>query len=253
MARIEDYLNRKFEKTPTKRIGIGGFSALVRIEERTSKTSDSPMTPVEDGSFVNDHIILNPVRLSIQGDVSDIFVEPSPILAELKRTQSTVGKITQYAPPKTQSQVQQANALANDIADVVRAADALIGAGESVVNFFGNKDNSSKGNRELFIDAMDSLFYGKQLFPIETEYRLYENMVMTSFEVRHNNSTESTQFSIEAIEFRFATTVFTELASAPNPADGTNGQLQVETSKGAQTGEKVDESLATTIKRAIGL
>lgn len=247
MARIQDYLERRYEKTPTKRIGIGGFSALVRIEEVTTLSGDSPVTPVEDGSFVNDHIILNPLALSIQGNVSDVFIQPSPILEDLKRTQAAVGKITQYTPDWTASQVQNTNALANDLADSIRAADALINAGESVVEFFGNKDKSSKSNQELFIDAMESLYFGKQLFPIETEDREFENMTMRNFEYRRNNESDSIQFTIEAQEFRFTKTIFTELESAPAPAEGTNGQLQTETSKGAQSGSEEDSSLLFTI------
>lgn len=247
MANITDYLNRRYDDTPKQRIGIGGFTALAIVEDKTTRTADIPATPVEDGSFVNDHVIINPVRLSIQGNVSDVYVESSPILDDLKRSQATVGAVTQYLPERTAAQTQQVNAIANDIADAIRAADAVLAAGQQVVRFFGNQDQGSKTNQEQFMDAMDSLYYGKQLISIDTKYRRYNNMVITSLEIRRDNQSNSTNFSIEATEFRFASTTFAELVAAPAPSEGTGGQLDAEAAKGTQEGTPIDSSLLFTV------
>lgn len=248
MARVADFLNRRYDDSPKERIGIGGFTALVRIEEKTTQTADIPATVVEDGSFVNDHIILNQLVLSIQGDVSDVFVEPSPIIQDLKRTQAEVGAITQYAPTRTQFQVQQINALTNDISDVIRKADALLGAGEQALKFFGNQGEAGKTNQERFIDSMDALHYGKQLIAIDMPYRRYDNMVITSLEVTRDNERKALRFSLEAREFRFADVVFTEIESAPAPSFALGGQAQPETSKGVQSGADIDASILFTVK-----
>ena len=247
MARIQNYLERKIEATPQQRIGIAGFTAYVTIEETTSKSATVPMSYVEDGSFVNDHQILNPVKVSIQGNVSNVYLESSPIIEELTRTQATVGLVTQYVPDRTEAQVQQVNALINDITDAVRAVDNILDGGEQVLKFFGNQDSSSKSNQELFLDAMDSLYYGKQLFTVNTKYRSYENMTMTLFETRRNNETNATDFSIEATEFRLAETQFVELEAAPNPSAGVNGQLDPENSKGLQDGVEANKSALFTL------
>lgn len=244
MARIEDYLNRKFGQVPKEKIGIGGFTAYVSIEDKTSKTASAPITPVEDGSFVNDHIILNPVRLSIRGDVSDVHIKPSPLISQLKRTQTTVGSITQYAPARTASQVQQVNALINDLSDAIRKADALLATGEQVLKYFGNKDGSTKSNQEQFIDAMDALYYGKQLFSVDTDYRRYDNMYVESFVAVKNNQADSISFTLDLVEFRFVSSVFSEIAT---PSVGLGGQIDPEDQKGVQTGTDVDQSLLFTL------
>ena len=247
MANIIDYLNRRFDDTPKQRIGIGGFTALVTIEEKTIRTANIPATVVEDGTFVNDHIILNPISLSIQGDVSDVFVERSPFIEELTRAQAEIGVVTQYAPPRTEAQVQQVSALINDLTDAIRRTDSLLNQGQQVLSYFGNKDTNSKTNRELFLDAMDSLYYGKQLISIDTEYRRYNNMFLTLVETTDDNQDNSTRFSIEAQEFRFASTIFTEITAAPNPSLGLNGQTEPESSKGVQEGTAADSSLLFTL------
>lgn len=246
MARIEDFLNRQYGEPPKQKIGIGGFTTWARVEEKTTYKADAPMTPVEDGTFVGDHIINDPKMLSIQGDVSDVYVERSPIISDLLRTQAQVGAITQYAPPRTQAQVQQVNAIANDISDAVRRADALLSAGEQALKFLGNQDADSKGNRERFVDAMESIHNGKQLISIDTEFRRYNNMVITLLEIRRNNQSEALSFSMEAMEFRFSSLVYTELA-APDPSPALNGQTAPEVSKGVQDGEPADASLLFTL------
>jgi hypothetical protein len=247
MANIQDYLDRKIVGTPQQRIGIGGFTALVTIEENTTRTANIPATVVEDGSYVNDHIILDQIVLSIKGDVSDVYIERSPVTEALTRAQAEVGVVTQYAPPRTQAQVQQVNALINDLTDAVRRVDALLDSGQQVLNYFGNKDQQSKTNRELFLDAMESIWYGKQLISIETQYRRWDNMVLTLVDTADNNTDGSTKFSIEAREFRLASTIFTEIKPAANPSLGLGGQTDPEDAKGVQEGTPADSSLLFTL------
>lgn len=247
MANIQDYLDRTIVGTPKQRIGIGGFTAFVTIEEKTIRSADIPTTIVEDGSFVNDHIILNQVALSIQGDVSDVYIERSPTTELLTRAQAEIGAVTQYAPPRTQAQVQQVNSLINDLTDAVRRVDALLNTGQQVLSYFGNKDRESKTNRELFIDAMESIYYGKQLISIDTQYRRWNNMVLTLVETTDNNVDGSTRFSIEAREFRLASTIFTEIKPAANPSIGLGGQADPESAKGVQEGTPADSSLLFTL------
>lgn len=247
MANIQSYLERKFNDKPKQRIGIGGFTAFVTIEEKTIKTADIPTTVVEDGSFRNDHIILNQAVLTIQGDVSDVYVERSPITEALTRAQAEVGSVTQYAPPRTQAQVQQVNALINDLTDAIRRVDSILGTGQQVLSYFGNKDSDSKTNRELFLDAMDSIYYGQQLIAVDTEYRPWESMVITNFEHTDNNTEQSTRFSIELREFRLSSTILVEIEPAANPSPGVGGQTEKESAKGVQEGTPADASLLYTL------
>jgi len=102
---IIDYLNRPFEQTDKEEIGIGGFTALVRVNESTSLTSQAPTIYLEDGSFAQDHIILDPMVLTIDGDVSEIHIKQSAFSEEQSRINANVGVIAQYLPSKTQMQV----------------------------------------------------------------------------------------------------------------------------------------------------
>ena len=85
---IQDFAKQIFgyERTDDRQeIGIGGFTADVRVNESIQMTSDAPDNYVEDGSVINDHVINNPIVLSIDGEVADIHekaIFAPPVLLE---------------------------------------------------------------------------------------------------------------------------------------------------------------------------
>lgn len=243
MARISDYLDRQIQKAPQEEIGIGGFTALVRVRESYNLSSQAPSTPVEDGSVVNDHIILDPLTISIDGDVSDVHLRESPAIRAIRRTEAEIGNITsQYAPARTQTQLSQIAALANDALDATRRIDALLDAGEQIGSLFGNQDAETTSNRSRFLDHMEALRNGKQLISIDMPYRRIDRMVITSLTVRYDNETDSTSFTLEAKQVWLAELQF---VAVERRAGGLGGQADAEVNKGAQTGEEVECSLVS--------
>ena len=249
MAAVQSFLERNLANAPTKEIGIGSFTALVRTRERYNLSADAPTTPVEDGSFVNDHIILKPLTLSIEGDVSDVHLRASPAIRDFARAQAEIGNVTsQYAPARTQAQLQKAATLANDAADAIRQLDNLLATGDQALDYFGNKDDASKSLQEQFLDVMEALHTGKQAFTIEMPYRQHNNMVITSLSVSYDNEIDSTTFALEAQQIKYAELQFAEITT---PAPGTGGQLEERADKGTQEGAAVEESFATQLKQGI--
>jgi len=242
MSVVADYVDRYRPDTPGKEIGIGDFTALVRVSETYKLTADAPATPVEDGSFVNDHIILKPITLSIAGSVSDVHVRRNPLVRDFIRAQAEIGNLTsQYGSPRTQSQLNKVSALANDAADAFRQLDALVAAGEQAASFFGNKDPAGKTLREQFLDAMEALYFGQQAFTIDMPYRQHKNMTISSFTFNTDNETAETTFTLEATQLRYAE--LRVVTVVPAPASGAGGQLDGETDQGAQEGTPVERSL----------
>lgn len=246
MARIADYLDRQIQSAPQQEVGIGGFTALVRVRESYNLTASVPSTPVEDGSVVNDHIILDPLVISIEGDVSDVHLRESPVLRAIRQAQAEIGNVTsQFAPARTQTQISQASALANDVLDATRRIDAALDAGAQIGDLFGNQDAGSSTNRSRFLDHMEALRNGKQLIAIDMPYRRLDRMVITSLTVRHDNVTDSTGFTLEAQQVRLAELQFTAVEQR---AGGLGGQTDAEKNKGKQAGEPIECSLAANIE-----
>ena len=249
MAAISDYLNRPYPTAPTDEIGIGGFTALARVRESYRLTAEVPDTPVEDGSFVNDHIVIRPLTVTIEGSVADVFIRRSALATTTTRVLAEIGNVaSQFTPSRTQSQITKVAALANSVTDALRRLDAILGAGAQAFDLVGNRDTATKGFRESFIDAIEGYHRSKTVLSIDMPYRRLDNMVITSFVSSTDNVEDTTTFAIEAQQLQYASTIY---ASVEVPAEGLKGQTAAESDKGVQEGEDVLSSLAAQLMGAV--
>jgi len=253
MAPIRDYINGQFsDDSEGEEVGIGGFTTLARVSERFKRNASVPVTYLEDGSHVNDHIIREPLTLSIEGNVSDIFVQPGEGISALQEAQAQVGNITQYAPARTQAQLSRVSGLVNNFTDAADRVDALIDNAQGATKYIGLQDDTAKSNIDKFLDAMAGIQASDRLIKISTSFATHQNMYITSLEVTRDNQNKAVDFTIEAQEFRFAQTASAETSAAQNAAIATAGQTDGETDKGTQEGEEVEESLSTNLGQMFG-
>ena len=274
MAIIRDYIDGQFKNDAAEPVGIGGFITSAILKEVVKLSRDVPTTYLEDGTHINDHIIRNPLTLSIEGVVSDVYVKPSPTLNAVRAFETQVGAVAQYLPGRTQSQISRIAGIVPDILNQIDALDRAIQVGQNVagaVGFTGvtgavglsapafNSSASAatgnygpvpsakgKGNIEQFIDTMKGLADSDVLISIDASFRKYENMAITSISYTRDNKTKSLSFSIEAQQLRFAQTLYAQV-SAPAPAGGLDGQTSAEADKGSQEGEDVEQSFLSYI------
>ena len=230
---IRDYIEAPFrEKVETSSVGIGGFTMLVRTSETYSRSVTIPTVYLENGKHVNDHIIIEPLILTISGDVSDVHLAPSTTATLIDDIQSDIGSVDAYTPPKTQQQLSVISGIANDINDAITAIDIAVSKSQALLGNFGSK-SEAETNTQSFLNHMDAMVTGNQLSSIEMNSRTYENMYITSFDASYDNVLGSTGFTIVAAQFRFSDTLTTELI-VKDPASGTNGSLEKESDKSTQ-------------------
>ena len=253
MAVIRDFIDGQFKDDETEEVGIGEFLTAARVREVTRHSRDVPTTFLEDGSHVNDHIIRNPLTISIEGSVSDVFQLPSPAIAALQEAQAQAGNITQYAPARTQAQLSRVSGLAADLTGAIDRVDALIASGQQAAGFLGFTGEEGKSNIQNFIDKMEGYMNSDALIKISMPFKTLTNMAITSLEYERNNQTNSLSFSMEAQKFRFASTEFVEAGAAANPSAANNGQQAGESDKGAQEGEDVPQSFASFVAEKLGI
>jgi len=241
-----DILNRPFSGKPSEKIGIGGFTLYAMLNETVNRSSRVPTSWLEDGSFAQDQIIIDPLTITISGEVSDIYVERDPSISALKRAQGVIGSISTYLPTRSQSQVQRINSIINGATDKLRSVDRAINTGKQALGFFGI-GTGGKTNRELFIDAVELWTDGRQRIKINTKYRTYDDMVITSIAVTRNNEHEALSFNLSAQKIRFAETTYSDINEYfKKPSDGIDGKTDSAADKGPQKPKSIDESLLYT-------
>lgn len=241
---IRGYIEGQFKNdNGGEEVGIGGFTAFAQVSEKFKRSASVPVTYLETGSHVNDHIIRAPKTIAIEGNVSDLFVLPSAPVAILHEAQAQVGNITQYAPARTQAQLSRVSGLVNDFTSAMDRADGLISASQGAAKYIGKQVSGAQSNIEGFLEKMAGLQASGDLIKISTSFGSFRDMCITSLEVTRDNQNRAINFTLEAQEIRFAQTASVLTSAAQNAAIATAGQTDGETDKGTQEGERVEESI----------
>lgn len=255
---IRDYINgrnRALQGGSDVEVGIGGFSLFVRVSDSTDYTAQVPTQVLEDGSVATDHIINNPLTMTISGEVSDHHIRLAPPLPITIPSDSAVGQITALLPNRTQAQLNKIQTIGQSVMDAVDRADRLINIGRNAFGAF-NPQVASKPLREQFIDFIEAVYYGKQLISIDAAYRTHENMAITSLSVSRDNQFEVIRFEISVQKVESVELIYTDIQQfyqAPAPAaqssvaDETDQGAQEKTSEAAEAEESRTRSLASAI------
>lgn len=254
MASIDDFFAGDVEDKPLEEVGIGGFTTLSRVNETVSYTSQAPSTFVENGTSISDHIVLEPLIVTIDGEISDIFIKPSNTFNFIKRVNQLISGTTIFLPSRLTDTTQRINSIINDFGSRIFELQSRVdNYNRQILNIFGNKDLESKSLRERFVDAMESLHYGRQLVSIDMPFRRYDNMRIIDLQITRNNQDEALKFKITAQKVRIAETFFTEInVKIKNPSTDNNGQSDSEKDKGTQKGEEPNEEESSLLSDIIG-
>jgi hypothetical protein len=248
---VQDFLSDKarklYDKLKPGEISIGGFVAGVRIRDNIHFGSSIPEATLEDGSIVQDHIINNPVDITVTGLLGDIDLKPSPAIDFFIRGNQKAGVITKYLPERTQAQVSKVNSLALSARDIYLKADQMIKDGMEIFQLF--KPSESKPLYQQFFDAILQVRNTKQLIRVETTYGVFENMAVEDVMITQEHArSKGFDYSIRFKEIRFAETIYSPVDSlASNPSSAINGQAQAQVEKGLQAGSSVKESALSKI------
>lgn len=254
------------QKSNSQYIGFDSrFTADARIDEKMSRKSTATNFYVEDGSPASDHIIVDPLTLSISGEVSKVTYQRSYLLQEYLEARELLGSIGIYLPNRTNSQISKIGKTVNKISNTIRKAEDItdkirsIGAyGEDKLGIEGlsqytNIDSLTGAKRIKnletdFIAFVEDYSTNRKLMKVETaKYGILENMAIVNYSITTNNEDNSMSYTIDLQEIRTVKTIVTPVKQiAKNPKGQSGVQTQDKQDKGVVQGQ--DKSLAVKIK-----
>ena len=243
-------LNKAGVDSSPQEIGIAGFKTYSRVRGVVTRSAEIPLSFVENGSPLNDHIIKQPLGIQIRGNVGDIFLPEAELSATVGAIQAEIGNVTQYLPARTQTQVSKVFGLINDVSDAIRKLDAIVDSGYQILDLFGDESAAQISNQLAFIEKMESLYDAELPISVTTRYKKYNSMVITNLIFEVDNEDNSIDFTIDFQRWRTARLDY--VAVKRNVSNGTKGALNGKSDKGVQRGDKVDQSLATSILESLG-
>lgn len=255
IERLKAGETESLSSSSTEEVGIGGFMFFARVNDSTAYETQAPTSVVEDGSYIGDHLINSPIKLSITGDVADVFIAKAAQSKSESRL-PTVGATNSFRPGRTVPQQQVVARIIDTAADRRRELNEQMSGGKNVTELSGNR-STGKSYREQFIDFIESVHYGKQLVEISMPFRKHDNMAITSVTVTRDNQRNALTFSLTAQKFRIAKTIMSDVSQFyRKPAPVVKAQTAVTADKGAQSptsgagsgaGEKKEKSLLSAI------
>lgn len=244
---VNDLLKAPGKKEKVETLGVAGFKAAVVTEQTLEQNAQAPTAWLEDGSYANDHIILEPVTFSVTGNVGDVFLQTAPRFQRLREINSTLGRTTTYLPGRTQAQLGRVQAFQATARDALIEVQTAVDQGQQVAELFGNQDQE-KPLRERFVDTLTAIRNERQIVPIEFEGRRYDDMAITGLSITRDNQQRAVEFEVSFKQLRFADTVYTDPAEAfPSASQGTGGKTQGPRDKGKQSGQQEPSSIFSNI------
>lgn len=218
----------------TQEVGIGGFTLFARVSDSTAYETQAPTSVVEDGSYIGDHLINGPIKVTINGDVADIFIAAKAKSMSEKRL-PTVGVVNSLRPGRTPSQEQAVARIIDSFTDRRREIDEAMQGGQAAKEVTGSTA-TGKSYREQFIDFIESVHYGKQLVAVSTPFRMHTDMAITSVVITRDNQRNALTFSLTAQKMRIAKTIFVNVSQFyKKPAPAVKSQTAGTADKGAQS------------------
>lgn len=234
-----------FKKDELQILGIAGFYLSAKIRETTSRSATLTNNYVEDGSYVSDNIILDPLGVTIEGQVSNIEIRDSSETDVTTFIQDKTADIvsTLYTINRSVQAVQRIKEIATSQDFNYKKLIEGIEQGETLYNLFtGNR----KDIIQNFDEFMTRIWQSKTPILIETYLKNYDNMVIVAYSSTKNIEDEGKlDYSITFQQARYAKTILTKVVQnqKKNPTGSMKNQTKDISDKGVTNGKKVPTSI----------
>lgn len=191
---------------PAGQEGVSGWVFDVPDSERLELTADITDHFVESGSFVNDHIVRKPVRITLSGFVGElVYVVPKPtgVLGALQTLQGKLGVVDAFLGDLTPQAVQDLRKSAEVAQAVAGQAQALVARGKNLVGAFREGDEPDRQTAAWL--ALKALWQTGQVVTVQTPWEYYDSMLIEMLAAEQDDSSSTiTNITIMLKEARFA-------------------------------------------------
>lgn len=248
MGFVDGLISSISNNKTAQEIGIGGFAGFARVNESIQYSNTVPVDVLEDGSNASDDILNNPIVVTMDGEVGDIFV-PDPQYPEIPTPDTFgLGEITALLPSKSNQQLQRINQINNQIRDAVLQAQRAARIGQNVYNFVSGNQNAGKSEQQKFVDYMEAIHFSRQPIKISVTYKNYDNMALQNLTINRDNSNGALKFSASFIQLSFVSLIYSEVSqNYSSPSSAASGRTSGTSNNGGQNPEAGESSLISSL------
>lgn len=244
--------------------GIAGYKFHIPQTEVIKMESEVTDHYTDSNAVLQDHIARRPVTITLTGLQGEYFYSVNEVEDNIAKIVPSLTLVTQFIPKLTNAAMSKKIEWANyqkslnlgagisanqnvDLTKTLAQNTSLLSKANMMWNELNGVDlfklfqdiyklKSAQTRAFLFLEAMWKL---NKPFSVETTWKRYDNMIITSLQPVRDNNADITEFSVTFKQINFAQTRYESLNNA---AGRTRQQLFKTVSKGLEKGEEVQVS-----------
>lgn len=188
-------------------VGIAGFVFDIADEDIVELDSDITDHYVENGSAIQDHIVLRPERVTVRGLVGEYRYIAESNETRLQRATKKLTTLASYLPPLSQA----ATAIYKGLQGKNESSSlAILGDFNNPINTamdlyktYRNINLPQTEQQKAFV-YFEALRNSRALFTIQTPFRYYTDMAVESIKATQGNfSRDQSEFEVSFKKMRF--------------------------------------------------
>lgn len=220
-------------KTSLKK-GIDGFVFDINMTEEINNSAQITDHYSEDNTYLNDHIAISPMVITITGKMGELVFTKSEGLEFLKAMVNRLTPLGVLTPSQSTKATQY---LAK--AEVMRSAyDSLDKSIGNLADTLAGRTTKTKQSEAY--SKLQEIFLTKKLITVETPWNTFSNMVIESFTANQDDTTTmETTFTVVCKQLRFIGVQSISSDLIKNRYDAATSSVK---NTGIQTGDSADSS-----------
>jgi hypothetical protein len=211
--------------------GISGWVFDVPSGESVDQSADITDHWIETGSFINDHAVIKPVRITLSGFVGNLVYhapQPGELGYALSNLSSKLSEVDAYAGPFTDQYTAKAAKALERASYIANQVDAIAKRATNILKYFAG-DGQQINAMQLAYLQLSGLHRSKQVVTVQTPWEYFPKMMIESLSSSQDEaSNDITSFSIVLKEVRFSevkTTTFDQDLFPPAQAQQSAGPV----------------------------
>lgn len=192
-------------------VGWGGLRFDIVRDESVNRTANITTHYTEYGTPIQDDIIINPVSITLRGEVGEIV---DRIQGENKIDKATrqITTCLSYVPVLTDTINFVSGALKNPV-EQFDSISNVIDTGSNLIDLFNSVNLPVDKQSSVYL-YFEALMNAKQTLTISTAWRKYPSMAIKSVQVRQTDTEDKSYIYITAQEIRQTVSSYLTLVKA---------------------------------------
>ena len=224
--------------------GISGWVFDIPKGETIDLETDVTDHYIENGSFISDHAVNKPARITLTGLIGELVYEApnDGVEADLSALSNTLTTVNAFAPELSPQAAQDVAVAAQVAAYAASQYEAIQKRLSNLKKYFSGEEATQTLQQKAFME-LKAMRDSKQIVSVQTPWTFYNSMIITSISARQDDKTNDyTDFSISLKEMRFASVEVTEFDSNEYKS-AIDAQASAQTDIGPVQGEGRDSFL----------